>query len=306
MIGPGTEISVNIKEGSTYPFKIKGIVNIPDGSECFVLIDPNNVKHLLETRLYVHYQFEVGQTISCRIDKINCNGKIYIEPMHPYYRVGKKYKFPLTRIEENNRRDEKKVAVFEDVFCNEIKLPMHHFPVSLKIGHLVELFVTRIKRGQIFLSEPGFDEDYSGMTSGTEYSFVVKELVDLPGKRSYFVIVSIDGRKYKLRHKYYENYGFEMGQVIFCRFVKSGKEIYLEPRHPFYQINAHYDFEIIGEELAIEYPAKERNVYILNNLFGKNVLLPIDKTGSATIINGKINCRVRDIRKGKLLLNCRK
>ena len=43
-------MKVKIREGKSYPFKISGLVVLPNGNECFILIDPNNVKHLLETK----------------------------------------------------------------------------------------------------------------------------------------------------------------------------------------------------------------------------------------------------------------
>jgi hypothetical protein len=306
MISSITDNFVKIKEGKIYPFQINGITALPDGSEYLVLSDPNRVKHLLERSPYLHYPFEVGQSINCRIDKINCNGKIYIEPLHPFYRIGKSYDFPLIRIERGKNGKGKDLAVFEDVFCNEIKLSLNHFTNSLQAGQVVKLKVSRIKKGLIYLAEPGFDEDFTEMEEGSEYPFVIKEFIDSPGKRSYFIITSPSGLKYKLRHKFYEKYGLTVGETIFCRLMRSGKESYLEPRHPLYVINSSYDFEIIGEDLIPDYPHGERKVLILKNDFGKNVLIPADKVNPEQCRNGKINCRIMAIRKGKLFLHCRK
>jgi hypothetical protein len=297
---------VKIKEGNTYPFQITGIVNLPDGTEYFTLSDPNNVKHLLEKRHYHHYCFEIGQSISCRIDKINCNGKIYIEPLHPYYRLGKAYDFPVLKIERSGNGKDAQVAVLEDVFCNEIRLSVNYFPELLEVGQLLKLKVVRIKKGLVYLSEPGFNREYSGMILGMEYPFTLKDFIDLQGDRSYFILTSGGNSLYKLRYKYYEKYGLNVGQIVSCRFIRSGKEFLLEPRHPLYQINGNYEFEIAGEETIKDYPAGERKVYLLRNDFGKSIMVPAEQIKSKQISDGKLYCKVRDIRKGRVYLNCRK
>jgi len=48
-------MKIKIKQGKSYPFKISGQVILPNGNECFILIDPNKVKHLLKTKHYLHY-----------------------------------------------------------------------------------------------------------------------------------------------------------------------------------------------------------------------------------------------------------
>jgi hypothetical protein len=303
MIATETDSIIRLKEGKSYSFQITGVTNLPDESECFVLCDPNGIKHLLETKYYHYYQFEIGQSITCRIDKINCNGKIYIEPLHPYYRIGKAYDFPLVRIEDRAQAEKEKFAIFEDVFCNEIKLSLHYFTDLLQIGQRVKLKVVRIKKGQIILSEPIFNQEYTGMVKGKVYSFKLKDFIDLTGQQSFFIITSEDGLMYKLRFKYYEKYDLKVGQTVNCRLIKSGKETLLEPAHPFYQINSYYEFDIIGEETMPDYPEGLRKVYILKNDYGKNILIPAEKIKARQIRNGKLFCRVRDIRKGKLFLH---
>ena len=295
-------IVTRLKEGAVYPFQVSGLIRLPDNTEHFVLVDPNGVKHLLESIYYQNYHFETGQMISCRIDKINCNGKFFIEPIHPYYRIGNHYDFRIIRLERSDKSNDR-VIIFEDIFNNEIKLHFHYFSEPVTVGQILKLKVVRIKRGLVFLSEPGLDEDFSAMKVGAEYQFEIKELIDLPAKRSYFVVVSPEGKKYKIRHKYYEKYGFTIGQSIACKLLKSGKELFLEPEHPFYKINQFYDFEIIGADTLPEYPIGEKKVWMLRNDYGKNVIIP--EGNKELLQTGKINCRVKDIRKGKLNLTCR-
>lgn len=291
---------VRIREGNVYPFLIKGITILPDGIEYFVLTDPNQVKHLLESEPYKNYHFEVGQAIMCKIDKINCNGKIYIEPLHPYYLAGKFYQFPMIRFEQNPRNNKEVFAVFEDVFCNEIKLPVLKFNETLQVGQVVKLKIARIKKGQVYIADPGFEEKFVGMQLGNEYTFLIKDLFDSHGNRSYYLLISPDGKKFKLRRKYYEKYGLKVGQNIVCRVKKSRREFYLEPEHPKYKIGHVYDFEIIEDKNIPQYPFGEKRVLILRNDYGKNIYLSTGKRIVHHSVNDKIQCLVKDIHKGKL------
>jgi hypothetical protein len=298
--------TVKIEEGKSYPFTITGLVELPDGTEHFVLTDPNHVKHLLEKRHYLNYHFEPGQIIDCRIDKINCNGKIYIEPKHPYYRVGKSYDFPLIRIsvKKTKKGTEEKWAVFLDVFENEIKLPLNCLSENVKTGENIRLFVERIKKGMIYLSDISFIEDYTFFKPGTEYPFILVDLIEYAGKRKYFVIQSELGLKFRLRYKYFEKYGFKIGQNVYCKLVRDAKNLYLEPRHPFYSIGIVYDFEIIGVEPIRDYPDGIRRMYVLNNDYGKNIFIPFEKIKSENIFGNTVKCEVREIKKSRLYLRC--
>lgn len=298
---------IRLKEGKTYPFRITGITELPDGTEHFVLSDPNRVKHLLERKWYTHYNFDIGQLVTCRIDKINCSGKIYIEPLHPYYALGKEYDFAVRRIPESGKNENRRLVVFEDIFGNEILLSLVLFSGQIQPGQAVRLKVTRIRNGKIFLSEPEFDiGTTSGLKTGEEYVFNISDFIDDPGNRSYFVITTGNGSKFKLRSKYYEKYGLKKGQKINCRLISKGKELFFEPRHPVYEINKHYDFEVVGEKVIQRYPDMEKQVYVLRHDYGKDIILPLENVHKRLIGNNKINCIIKDIQKARLYLDCRK
>jgi hypothetical protein len=306
MSASGNESIIRIKEGKTYPFRITGITELPDGTEQFVLSDPNRVKHLLEKKWYTLYNFEVGQLIICRIDKINCSGKIYIEPLHPYYKLGKEYDFAVKRIPESDKNDNRRLVVFEDIFGNETMLSLVLFSGEIQPGKAVRLKVTRIRNGKVFLSEPEFDIENSGLKIGEEYAFSISDFIDDPGNRSFFIITAGNGSKFKLRSKYYEKYGLEKGQVINCRLIRKRKELFFEPRHPVYAINKRYDFEIIEEKVLPHYPDLVKKAYILRHDYGKDIILPEENVDKRFLRNNKIACVIKDIQKARLFLDCRK
>jgi hypothetical protein len=298
-----------LKEGKSYPFRITGIVVLPDGSEYFALSDPNLVKHLLEKKYYENYFFETGQLIECRIDKINCSGKIYIEPLHPLYKVGRRYEFPFVKFTEGSNRNGsiETWAVFEDVFGNEIKIPWDFtngggtfLPIDMKPGDMVKLTVIRIKKGQVYVSDTNFDGDFKVFKKGVEYPFIIAGYRNFPGKQGYFILRSPGGSNYKLRSKFYEKYNLAVGQTVYCRMIREGKDTYLEPRHPFYSIGSRYELEITGMGTIREYPQGQKASYLLRNDFGKEIILPLEEVGDAKPLHSLITCKVTGIRKGRV------
>ena len=81
------------KEGEWYNFKIINQIDIPDKGNQFVLQHTSGRKILLPADNYVKYNFAIGSSIDCRVDKINCTGQIFMEPKHPFYTIGDVYTF---------------------------------------------------------------------------------------------------------------------------------------------------------------------------------------------------------------------
>lgn len=110
-----------IKVGTKYKFEIIDEIDFFSEDKYYVLSDPFNRKHLLKSDLYKKYNFNKGEFINCNVDKINCQGRVYIEPEHPIYKVGKFYNFSFVRKDKirNKRGDMKNVLVFKDDLGNE-------------------------------------------------------------------------------------------------------------------------------------------------------------------------------------------
>lgn len=299
------KVNVKLEEGHKYPFKISGIIDLPDGNEYFVLKDPNDVRHLLLTRYYKNFNFQLGQTIQCRIDKINCSGKIYLEPEHPNYKLGRKYDFPFKFIEDykDNVGKLHQFAIFTDVFDNEIKMPIDVLPEKIEAGIPLNFEVSRIKKGRVYISGNGLKENYNRFVDGKNYYFRIVQFRMYPDNRSFYILKDENGYSYKLRSKFFEKYDFKIGQSIQCRLVSAEEEAYLEPKHPYYNIGDQYNFDIIKEELIDDYPNGKIEAYLLKNDYGKPVHIPKRDT-EGKIREGKLRCTVTDIRKSRLFLKC--
>jgi len=110
---------VTIREGESLDFFVRNKATLQDGKEYFVLLDPNGIKHFIEADPYVNYSIFPGTTIQCMVAKINCTGRIILEPQHPYYKVGQKYLFKVQQIEKET--DSTRLTL-KDHFGNEISL----------------------------------------------------------------------------------------------------------------------------------------------------------------------------------------
>ena len=72
-------------EHKSYYFTILKKINI-DNNEFYIFNAPDCTKHTIPAKFYINYKSKIGSLIKCYIDKINCNGQIFIEPEHPYYK----------------------------------------------------------------------------------------------------------------------------------------------------------------------------------------------------------------------------
>lgn len=90
---------MEIEEGSKYFFYVEKIINLA-GTEYFVLLAEYDKKYLMPTINYIEYQIKIGEKIKCTIDRINCNGKVFLEPECPLYKIGDKDIFTIKEREE--------------------------------------------------------------------------------------------------------------------------------------------------------------------------------------------------------------
>lgn len=295
-----------LEQGQSYPFIISDLIELPTDQKYYKLIDPNGVKHLLEAVPYLNYNFEFGKTIDCRIDKINCTGKIFIEPEHPYYTLNGIYKFPFLRYGKN-RVDSHPGSInayFLDAMGNEVEIPSNEILSELKQGDLYEFQVIRIKKGKVYISSLNDRDTYKELKIGKEYLFTVDRIQNYAEKYTYYILKGPSGDEFKLRTKFYVNYGINIGKTISCRLLADKDELYLEPKHPQYEPGKTYEFEIDREDKIKDYPDDELEVFVLRNNFGKELYIPKNKVSGIWLRGNRVRCKVMDIRKSRLYLDC--
>ena len=86
---------IRFSEGDWFPFKVHNFVQLQDGAWYYIMLDVNGSKHFMSAIGYESYNIRPGDEIICKIDKINCTGRIYLEPRHPHYNEGESYLFDI-------------------------------------------------------------------------------------------------------------------------------------------------------------------------------------------------------------------
>ncbi len=152
---PGyTSGKVILSEGEWFPFIIHNLVKLQDDEWYYVLQDVNGLKHFMYAKYYENYGFKPGDEISCKIDRINCTGRIYLEPKHPYYSVGEMYDFELLNVSDFNNEI---VLIVKGFFENRIEIPfLNMMKVEIIEEKMVRCIVKSIKKGQLILEIHSF------------------------------------------------------------------------------------------------------------------------------------------------------
>jgi len=139
------EGKIKLAEGLVFNFRVLNIVKLQDNRDYYILEDPNGMKHFIDAEIYVHYGIEIGKRIKCQVAKINCTGRILLEPIHPIYINGQTYYFNLCSYEytESNIK-----MVLEDIFRNKIELFLNKsfFPQMGEVNS-IKGKVIRMKKG---------------------------------------------------------------------------------------------------------------------------------------------------------------
>lgn len=136
-------------EGKWFPFRIHNLVQLQDDSWYFVLQDGNGLKHFMPAEFYENYGLKPGDDISCKIDRINCTGRIFIEPKHPCYKEGECYYFDIIK---DANSDIENVLMVRENLGNIIKIPVNGIKkVDINEEKSVRCIVKSISKGRLIL-----------------------------------------------------------------------------------------------------------------------------------------------------------
>ncbi|HBF87255.1 MAG TPA: hypothetical protein DDX39_01335 [Bacteroidales bacterium] len=110
-----------LEEGKEYLFDVVGEISIENEAVFYILADIFSQKHLLSKKTYRNYSIIVGKAITCKVDKINCQGRIYLEPKHPLYKIGQvcEFTFKQKEVIVNKKGVKKNVLHFSDKHGNK-------------------------------------------------------------------------------------------------------------------------------------------------------------------------------------------
>jgi hypothetical protein len=137
-----------LKEGDSYLFQVIGKIILQDEKAYFILEDIYKIKHLLPSWYYKNYGINVGQSIKCKVDKINCTGRVYLEPEHPLYSEGNVYDFKFCSFKKNTHSN-KWSLILADIFNNEISVDCpKEYTIENKENDRVSCKLIRVRKGK--------------------------------------------------------------------------------------------------------------------------------------------------------------
>ena len=144
------ESGKKVRIGDEAEFVYKKDITI-DGEDFMIFESRMKNKYLIPLKYYTSYHFEKGQKIKGWVDKINCTGRIFIEPYHPHYNVNQVYNFEVIRKEINPDKPTEQFIIVKDFFGNEVKIKNDVF-FKNEIPANIACRVDKIKKGKIYLS----------------------------------------------------------------------------------------------------------------------------------------------------------
>ncbi len=294
------------KEGAHVPFTIKKLIEL-ESEEYYVLEDTSGQKQLLEANCYKHYNFKIGNEIICRIDHINCSGKVFLEPQHPVYKENDICEFTIDKIEKTeNRLKETVFHIFSEDKTGNTAVCITENPdeENRKKGENVLYKIERIKKGKIYLSIVN-DTTSEIMKPGVFYKFKIEAIKTLADNFDYYILSDKKSKKHLLRSDFYPHHNLKVGKTVKCRVIKYASTGYrvLEPEHPYYKIGRKYDFEFVRQTKDFKGKITGNYTIIVKDIFGDDLQFETpDSIISGEKIPKKLHCRVNDVKKGKPIL----
>lgn len=114
---------MKLDEGEVYPFQVLKLVSIPEEGDFFQLRHASSGRRLLiSANRYKNYGIEPGTIIECKVNKVSCTGKVYLEPKHPFYVEGNIYSFDIVDITKSEKHSDMLRIAVKDLFSNTIEV----------------------------------------------------------------------------------------------------------------------------------------------------------------------------------------
>lgn len=134
-----------LSEGEYYIFKYLNCITMDDNNKYMVFEDEFGTKYFIEYEPYRNYSLKILSEIKCFVDKINCTGRVFLEPEHPLYVAGESYFFTIKSVFSN---EDGLILSVVDCFENLINLETNgnYLPNQDQEGQILAK-ITQIKKG---------------------------------------------------------------------------------------------------------------------------------------------------------------
>lgn len=281
-----------LREGDIIKVVYKKTIELPDGKNAFIVEDENSRKHLIPFLPIWENAFKLSKNILCRVDKINCNGKIFLEPLHPSYKIDYIYPFEfIKQIEvENKITDKRFLFTLIDKFGNLIEIfSLNKF--SENSDKIIDCKITGIKKNTI--SASFVHPTFGNFVHGDYYTFKLIS-IETMNENKYFVFRDSNNKIHPIEYEIFNHYSLNINDEYLCRiknFTQDGL-LKIEPMHPLYKKDEIYTFSILRiEEEKNEFGEIHFLVTIIDNL-GKESKIPVENPAiysNTPFIKAKVN-----------------
>jgi len=142
------------EENKIYEFIVEKKISLSNNEEYFIINFNDVRKFLLPVKYYTNYNIKIGDKINCIVNKINCNGEIFFEPLHPIYKIGDKDYFLIYREEERQKRKTGtfyKVLLAKNQKCDKACVLEFENDILKKLPFYALCEIINFKKGEIIL-----------------------------------------------------------------------------------------------------------------------------------------------------------
>jgi len=291
---------MKLNEGENHFFHVISIVNIVEEGDFYLLRHNTGRRILVPVKPYLKYNIKTGQQLNCRVDKVNCTGKVFLEPKHPVYEEGRNYPFKIVSIHQENTNNQ--YFLISDCFNNQIRVPFigHNNKIE---GEEIILKVDRIKKGiPIFLPLSLNIHCQKPLTSiiKDKLPFIVIGVSQDSFGEDIFLLESEEGYRSNVSVKHFEVYGIKVGKTVLCEISRINQDgsLGVEPVNPFYKINEEYVFKITDNQTYDD--NDETTVVSVSDDHGiKSSFNILTTTHTSNKNKTHVKCRVIGFRKGR-------
>lgn len=289
---------MSLEEGRTYSFTNVRSIVLPGGEVNLMLAGPDGKKYLLPLERYSDYNLGTKSEIICKVDKINCSGKVFLEPEHPYYREGESYFFALTgATTAGNSSGLDHIVEVSDFKGGLFSVPASLLNENIFSGNRVKLRVERISKGKVIFAPAVRSDDLDSLEEGRSYRFRVDRTIFGTDYETYYVVIDLNGREHLLNTRYYSHYGLAPGGEFTGRVIRygHGRGRSIEPDNPWYLPGQIIEVTV-GSSVASETEEGFITEVFDGNGFSHSLLL--ESIPAMTVIR----CRVMKLKKGRPVL----
>lgn len=286
---------MKFKEGEEYSFSVLKIIDIPDEGSFYLLNHSTGQKLLLSYETYKKYSIKIGSSLKCRIDKVNCIGKIFLEPKHPKYVEGKVYVFPIIK----NSYEKDKTIEIKDCLNNEIIVEVPEGIALESNKKEIKLNIAKLKKGIPILNFPYINQNRNEEIIGTSLIFRIISIRYNNFNDEVFVLQNESVPRAELKVQQYKSYGFNVGQTVeaIVLGLKEDGTLKVEPKNPFYEMGKDYEFRITAFEIS---ELNRKPIVIVEDNMGSKMGILISVEQQKSIKDKtRLLCRVIGFRKGK-------